>query len=92
MCDHSWRTKVCQFKGNHKAIHLRHCYKRANIATAHKLAKVIYLVLKNVKAYTDPKFDYEALMVKRNAECWVSKLYEFGYVERPQRQKAVAGA
>ena len=84
------RTKDCQFKGYHKAIHLRRGYKRATVATAHKLAKVIFSVLTNGTAYMDPNFDYEALMVKRNAARWLSKLHEYGYMEHPQRNKAIA--
>ena len=76
------RTKGCQFEGYHKAIHLRRGYKRANVATAHKLAKVIYSVLKYGKPYTDPKVNYEAIMVERNAARWIMKLREYGYMRR----------
>ena len=75
------RTKDCQFKGYHKAIHCRRGYKRANVATAHKLAKVIRSVLATGRAYVDPEFDYEALMVRRNASRWITKLVEYGHLD-----------
>ena len=36
------RTRHCQFHGYHKAIHIRRGYKRATVATAHKLARTIH--------------------------------------------------
>lgn len=74
------RTRNCQFKGYHKAIHLRRGYKRATVATAHKLAKVIHATLARAQPYVDPQFDYEALMVQRNAARWIRKLIEYGYI------------
>jgi transposase len=81
------RTKGCQFRGYHKAIHIRRGYKRATVATAHKLAKTIYSVLTNQRPYKDPEFDYEALVVDRNASRWIRKLKEFGYIESPESER-----
>ncbi len=80
------RTKDCQFHGYHKALHIRRGYKRATVATAHKLAKTIFSVLINQRPYRDPQFDYEALVVKRNAARWIRKLKEFGYIEVPESE------
>ncbi|MCY4226983.1 MAG: hypothetical protein OXF20_04660 [Gammaproteobacteria bacterium] len=44
---------------------------------------MIYSILKNRCPYRDPEFDYEALMVNRNAECWIWKLREYGYLPPP---------
>ncbi len=84
------RTKGCQFKSCHKAIHVRRGYKRAIVAAAHKLVKEIFSVLKNNKAYVDPKFNYEALMVERNASRWITKLREYGHLKMPENQKRTA--
>ena len=61
------RTHGCQFRGYHKALMVRRGYKRAIVATAHKLRRVLYVVLRDARPYQDPEADYEELMVRRNA-------------------------
>ena len=51
-------------------------------ATAHKLLRTIYAVLRDHKHYVDPEVDYEALVVARNAPRWQRKLVEYGYLDR----------
>ncbi len=68
------RTHDCQFRGYHKAPAVRRGYKRATVATAHKLLRVIYCLLKSNAPYRDPETDDEALMIKRNAPRWIRML------------------
>ena len=75
------RTRGCQFRGYHKALMVRRGYKRAIVATAHKLLRVIYVVLREGRPYYDPEADYEALMVSRNAPRWIRMLRQHGYLE-----------
>jgi len=75
------RTRSSQFHAYHRAIAARRGYKRAIVATARKLARVIYAVLRDGRPYRDPKVDYEALLVKRRAPRWIAKLREFGILE-----------
>ena len=49
-------------------------YKRAILATAHKLLRVIHAVLRDDRPYTDPGIDYERLIVARNAPRWIRML------------------
>lgn len=44
----------------------RRGYKRATIATAHKLLRVIQALLRNDEPYRDPGVDYVQLLVERN--------------------------
>ena len=60
------RTNGCQFQGYHKSLTVQRGYKRATVATAHKLLRVIYVVLRDGTPYHDPEADYEALIVSRN--------------------------
>ena len=76
------RTRTSQFHAYHGAIAGRRGHKRAIVATARKLARVIYAVLRDGKPYRDPEVDYEALLVKRKAPRWIAKLREFGILER----------
>ena len=72
------RTNQCQFQGYHKALTVRRGYKRATVATAHKLLRIIYRMLATGQVYRDPDTDYEALMVKRNAPRWIAMLKKHG--------------
>ena len=75
------RTHGCQFRGYHKALMVRRGYKRAIVATAHKLLRVLYVVLRDARPYHDPEADYEALMVRRNAPRWLRMLHRYGLIE-----------
>ena len=68
------RTAGCQFQGYHKALTVRRGYKRATVATAHKMLRCIYTMLLTGAVYRDPEADYEALMVRRNAPRWIAML------------------
>ena len=72
------RTHDCQFRGYHKALTIRRGFKRATVATAHKLLRVIFCVLSTRTPYRDPHTDYEAMMVKRNASRWIAMLKKHG--------------
>ena len=75
------RTKGCQFEAHHRALAARRGYKRAIVAGAHKMLRIIYVVLKNGRPYYDRTADYDALMVKRNAPRWIRMLRRYGYIE-----------
>ena len=73
------RTHHCQFQGYHKALTVRRGKKRATVATAHKLLRILYRMLTTGQPYRDPQTDYEALMVKRNAPRWIKMLEKYRY-------------
>lgn len=85
------RTKDAQFHGYFKQLMLRRGYKRALVATAHRLLKVIWAMLRDDKPYRDPAIDYESLTVARNAPRWLQQLRKHGYLEDLKRD-AVATA
>jgi len=74
------RTRGCQFEARHRALAARRGYKRAIVATAHKMLRIIHVVLKTARPYYDRAAGYEALMVKRNAPRWIRMLHRYGYV------------
>ena len=71
------RTHKCQFQAHHQHLTRKRGYKRAVIATAHKLLRCIFALLRDGTPYRDPATDYEALLVQRNASRWLRKLQEF---------------
>ena len=78
------RTTGSQFHGYHRALTKRLGYKRAILATAHKLLRVIHAVLRDDRPYTDPGIDYERLVVERNAPRWIRTLKQYGFLKEAQ--------
>ncbi len=76
------RSKGSQFHGHHNALKAHMPYKRAILATAHKLLRTIVAMLREQRPYIDPGIDYDKLVVDRNAARWLRKLEEHGYIER----------
>ena len=78
------RTKSSQFYDYHRMLAGRIGYKRAILATAHKLLRVIHTVLREDRPYTDPDVDYEQLVVERNAPRWIRMLKQHGFLDEAQ--------
>ena len=84
------RSSHCQFKGYHKALTVRRGYKRATVATAHKMLRIVYHMLSTGELYRDPEVDHEAMMVMRNAPRWAGMLKKHGLLDGPPAQNAAA--
>ena len=78
------RTKSSQFYDYHRMLAGRIGYKRAILATAHKLLRVMHTVLREDRPYTDPDVDYEQLVVERNAPRWIRMLKQHGFLDEAQ--------
>ena len=76
------RTHQCQFRGYHQALTVRRGYRRAIVATAHKMLRVIFVILRDGTPYRDPVTDYEAMLVKRNAPRWIRLLRHHDVLQR----------
>jgi transposase len=68
------------FQAKHKALTIRRGFKRAIMACAHKMLRVIWAMLLRNEPYRDAAVDYEALSVRRNAPRWIRALKQFGYL------------
>ena len=75
------RTKNCQFATFRSTLTARRGYKRAIVATAHKIARALYVMVRDQVPYRDPGTDYEALLVDRNAPRWLRQLAQFGLLQ-----------
>ena len=78
------RTKSSQFYGHHRLLAGRIGYKKAILASAHKLLRVIHAVLRDDRPYLDPDIDYEKLVVERNAPRWMRMLARHGFLAEAQ--------
>ncbi|HEU5284637.1 MAG TPA: IS110 family transposase [Burkholderiales bacterium] len=74
------RKSPCAFQAKHKALVIRRGFKRAIMACAHKMLRVIWAMLLRNEPYRDSTVDYEALSVRRNAPRWIRALKHFGYL------------
>ena len=84
------RSKGCQFKGYHKALTVRRGYKRATVAVANKMLRIVWGMLSTGELYHDPETDYEAMMVMRNAPRWIRMLRKYGVTAGSGERRAAA--
>lgn len=70
----------CALKDKFASLSLRMGYKKAIVALAHKMVRIIFAMLKSQKYYQDQGVDYEALLVQRNAPRWIKMLVKHGFI------------
>ncbi len=58
----------------------RRGYKRALLALAHKLLRIVFFMIQCGEHYRDAKINYEELSVKKNAPRWIRMLKKYGYM------------
>jgi transposase len=73
------RTR-CALAGKFKALLVRRGHKRAIFALAHKLLKLVFILIDRGDYYRDAEVDYEAMSVARNAPRWIKMLEKHGYL------------
>jgi transposase len=72
------------FKLKFQALVVRRGHKRSIIAIAHKMLRIIFVMLKRGEHYRDSSVDYEALSVKRNMPRWIKSMAKFGFMPAKQ--------
>ena len=75
------RSTSSQFHCFHRTLADRLGYKRAILATAHKLLRVIHAVLRDDRPYTNPGIDYACLVIERGTPRWLRVLEQYGFLE-----------
>jgi transposase len=73
----AWKTKS-SLAAKYKSLMVRKTHKTAIIALAHKMIRLIFLLLTRKVAYHDPQIDYEAISAKKNAPRWIKQLKVIG--------------
>ena len=73
------RTR-CALADQFQVLKARKGYKRAIFALAHKLLRIVYVMIDRGDYYRDANIDYEALSVQRNAPRWMRMLRKYGYL------------
>ena len=62
-----------------KSLLIRRGRKRAIFALAHKILKIVFVLISRGDYYRDATVDYEAMSVERNAPRWMRMLRKYGY-------------
>jgi transposase len=73
------RTR-CALADKFKALLVRRGRKRAIFALAHKLLKLVFIIIDRGDYYRDATVDYEAMSVARNAPRWIKMLKKHGFL------------
>ena len=77
---HAASRTQCALQDKFKSLLVRRGRKRAIFALAHKILKIIFVLISRGEGYRDATVDYEEMMVKRNAPRWFKMLQKYGYV------------
>jgi hypothetical protein len=63
--------------------------KRAIFALAHKILKIVFILIQRGDYYRDATVDYEAINVARNAPRWLRMLKKYGFINTEQPEPAI---
>lgn len=77
---HAAARTHCYFKERFDAWRIRLGYKKSVVAVAHKIIKIVHVMLSRKVPYQDKSADYEALLVRRNRSRWIKALKKFGHL------------
>jgi len=73
------RTKNTGLYLKYNAIKARRGSKKAKVAIAHKIARIVYTIIIKQDIYRDLQIDYSVMSKKKHKQRFVNKLIELGY-------------
>ena len=79
-CAHAASRTRCALQDKFKSLLVRRGRKRAIFALAHKLLKLIFVLISRGDYYREATSQYEALSVAKNAPRWMKMLKKYGYI------------
>jgi transposase len=68
------------FHSKFQSLVICRCRKRAIVAIAHKLSRMIFVMLQRQQPHRDEAMEHAALAVQRHAPRWIKALTKFGYL------------
>jgi len=69
---------------------VRKSHKKTIVAVAHKMIRLIYILLSLRQPYLDQAIDYAAMSARKNAPRWIKQLKAIGKWPAPGAQTASA--
>ena len=77
-CANAARLTKSTLAAKYKSLMVRKSHKKAIVALAHKMIRLIYLLLSRKQPYIDQGVDYAAMTAKKNAPRWIRQLARIG--------------
>ncbi len=77
-CANAARMTKSSLAAKYKSLMVRKTHKKSIVAIAHKMIRLIYLMLTRKEPYHDPMVDYHAMSAKKNAPRWIRQLKLIG--------------
>ena len=73
-CANAARMTRSTLAAKYRSLIVRKSHKKAIVAVAHKMIRLIYLLLSRRQPYIDQGIDYAAMSAKKNAPRWIKQL------------------
>lgn len=86
-CANAARMTKSSLAAKYKSLKVRKPHNKVIVALAHKMIRLIYIMLTREVAYRDPNVDYAAISARKNAPRWIKQLREIG--QWPTETKSV---
>ena len=72
----------------YRSLAVRKSHKKAIVAIAHKMIRLIFILLTRRQPYIDQSIDYAAMSARKNAPRWIRQLKAIGRWPASQGAKA----
>lgn len=89
-CANAARMTKSSLAAKYRSLVVRKSHKKAIVALAHKMIRLIYVLLTRKQAYLDPQIDYAAMSARKNAPRWIRQLKLIGKWPAPSNAPANA--
>lgn len=77
-CANAARMTKSTLAAKYRSLMVRKSHKKAIVAVAHKMIRLIYVLLTRRQAYLDQRIDYAAMSAAKNAPRWIKQLKAIG--------------
>ena len=91
-CANAARWTKSTLAAKYRSLMVRKSHKKAIVAVAHKMIRLIYVLLTRKQGYLDQRIDYAAMSAKKNAPRWIKQLKLIGKWPAPDNAPATASA
>jgi transposase len=83
-CANAARMTKSTLAAKYRSLMVRKSHKKSIIAVAHKMIRLIYLMLSRRQPYIDQAIDYAGMSAKKNAPRWIKQLKAIGRWPSPK--------
>lgn len=91
-CANAARMTKSTLASKYRSLMVRKSHKKAIVAVAHKMIRLIFLMLSRRQPYIDQAIDYGAISATKNAPRWIRQLKAIGKWPVPKTAPATASA